>query len=46
MWHPLQILLYDWWPILGDRRMFDRLARMPVQFICQPPARHPPAPGS
>lgn len=34
MWRPMQIFLYDWWPILGDRRTFERLAHMPVQIIC------------
>ena len=38
MWRPIQIFLYDWWPILGDRRLFDRLARMPVRIVCPPPA--------
>lgn len=38
MWRPIQIFLYDWWPLLGDRRLFDRLARMPVQIVCPPPA--------
>ena len=33
MWRPIQIFLYDWWPILGERRTFDRLRRMPVQII-------------
>ena len=36
MWRPIQIFLYDWWPILGDRRLFDRLSRMPVQVVCPP----------
>ena len=30
MWRPLEIFLYDWWPILAERKMFDRLSRMPV----------------
>lgn len=34
MWRPLQIFLYDWWPILGERRIFERLGRMPVQIVC------------
>ena len=38
MWRPIQIFLYDWWPILADRRLFDRLARMPVRIVCPPPA--------
>ncbi len=31
LWKPLEILLYDWWPMLADARLFDRLARMPVE---------------
>jgi hypothetical protein len=30
MWRPLEIFLYDWWPIRADARLFDRLAEMPV----------------
>jgi hypothetical protein len=26
LWRPLQIFLYDWWPLLADRRLFSRLA--------------------
>ena len=32
MWRPLEVFLYDWWPILGDVRMFDRLSEMPVHI--------------
>ena len=32
MWRPLEVFLYDWWPILGDVRLFDRLSRMPVRI--------------
>ena len=42
MWRPLQIFLYDWWPIRDDRRLFDRLSRMPVQIV-PPPAAPPPS---
>lgn len=38
MWRPIQIFLYDWWPILGDRHLFDHLAHMPVQIVCPPPS--------
>jgi hypothetical protein len=31
MWRPLEIFLYDWWPIRADRRLFDRLSAMPVR---------------
>ena len=34
MWRPLEIFLFDWWPILGERRVFDRLRHMPVQIVC------------
>ena len=32
MWRPLEVFLYDWWPIWGDIRLFDRLSRMPVRI--------------
>jgi hypothetical protein len=43
MWRPIEIFLYDWWPIRGERRTFDRLGRMPVQIInSSAPATSPP----
>ena len=33
MWKPLEIFLYDWWPIVGERRVYLRLARIKVQVI-------------
>lgn len=32
MWRPLEILLYGWWPIRAEARLYDRLARMPVRI--------------
>ena len=32
MWRPLEVFLYDWWPIRADARLFDRLAAMPVDI--------------
>lgn len=32
MWRPLEIYLYDWWPVRNDLRLFERLARMPVRL--------------
>jgi len=32
MWRPLEIFLYDWWPILSDQRLLERLARMKVRL--------------
>lgn len=33
MWRPLEIYLYDWWPVRGDRDLLRRLARMTVRLI-------------
>jgi len=32
MWRPLEIFLYDWWPILAEARLYDRLSAMPVRI--------------
>jgi hypothetical protein len=32
MWRPLEVFLYDWWPIRADARLFQRLATMPVRI--------------
>ena len=32
MWRPIEIFLYDWWPIRADWRLFQRLAVMPVRI--------------
>jgi hypothetical protein len=31
MWRPLEVFLYDWWPIRAEARLFDRLSRMIVR---------------
>jgi hypothetical protein len=33
MWRPLEVFLYDWWPIRADARLFDRLSVMPVRLV-------------
>lgn len=40
MWRPLEIFLYDWWPIAGVRRICAFLARLPVTV------RHGPTPSA
>lgn len=35
MWRPLEIYLYDWWPIRNDLRLLRRLARMRVRLDVQ-----------
>lgn len=34
MWWPLEIYLYRWWPLLARRRLYQRLASMPVEVRC------------
>ena len=33
MWRPLEIFLYDWWPIRREARLYDRLAEMSVTVV-------------
>lgn len=37
MWRPIEIFLYDWWPIRNARRLFERLSRMPVRVELRQP---------
>jgi hypothetical protein len=30
MWRPLEIFLYDWWPVRAEIRLLERLRDMPV----------------
>ena len=32
MWRPLEIFLYDWWPLAAEAKLFRRLSEMPVQI--------------
>jgi hypothetical protein len=32
LWRPLEIFLYDWWPILREAHLSDRLGAMPVRI--------------
>lgn len=31
MWTPIQIFLYDWWPIARRRRIYDKLKQMVIE---------------
>src|ERR1035441_1058291 len=33
MWRPMQIYLYDWWPLLQLRLVFTKLSHMPVELV-------------
>ena len=32
MWRPMEIFLYDWWPIRAEATLADRLSVMPVRI--------------
>jgi hypothetical protein len=38
MWRPLEVFLYDWWPVRAEVRLFERLGTMPVEIEYRPSA--------
>ena len=36
-WRPMEVFLYDWWPIRADARLADRLSAMPRTSAELPP---------
>ena len=32
LWRPVEIFLYDWWPIRRQQRRFEGISRMPVEI--------------
>jgi len=32
MWRPLEVFLYDWWPVRAEARLSERLSTMPVRI--------------
>ena len=37
-WRPIEIFLYEWWPILRKRRIYQRLAIAEVEIVPLSPA--------
>jgi hypothetical protein len=33
MWRPLEVFLYDWWPIRAETRLYVALGAMPVRLV-------------
>jgi hypothetical protein len=33
LWRPLEIFLYDWWPVRAEARLFDRLGELDVRLV-------------
>lgn len=44
MWKPLEILLYDWWPVRRRVRTYENLAKMKVEVRYSTGAIKPPEP--
>lgn len=36
LWRPVEIFLYDWWPIRRQQGRFECIARMPVETRSEP----------
>ena len=32
-WRPLEIFLYGWWPLARRRKLYQRLADMPIDVV-------------
>ena len=33
LWRPMEIFLYDWWPVRTEARLYERLSRLGVRLI-------------
>jgi hypothetical protein len=33
MWRPMEIYLYEWWPLRRRRRIYEKLSRVPVEVV-------------
>jgi hypothetical protein len=38
LWRPMEIFLYDWWPMVRDARLYDRLSRLGVSVHAATPS--------
>ena len=45
MWRPLQIYLYDWWPLARRRRVLRKIRDLPVELRIDAGAGEPVRPG-
>lgn len=41
LWRPAEIFLHEWWPLLAEARLFDRLSRIELRLNNAPPAQQP-----
>jgi hypothetical protein len=40
MWRPMEIFLYDWWPLLRVGHIYEKLSRVPVELRRPGPKQH------
>ena len=33
LWRPMEIFLYDWWPVRAEARLYERLSKIDVRLI-------------
>jgi hypothetical protein len=41
MWRPAETLLYDWWPLVEERRLVDRILEAPIDVKFAPASMMP-----
>ena len=39
LWRPMEIFLYDWWPIRAEARLYERLGRIDVRCLPAEPTK-------
>lgn len=42
LWHPMELLLYEWWPVARDRKLYRLIAEM--EYTVEAPAGKRPLP--
>jgi hypothetical protein len=42
MWRPLEVLLYDWWPLVRQRRLCKRVLEAEIRVETEIGAAEPP----
>lgn len=40
LWRPLEIFLYDWWPIVGQRKLYAVLMSVPINVVLAHESAH------
>ena len=35
MWKPLELILFDWWPLYDKMRVFKKIINASVEIICK-----------